>query len=161
VTQFDIEVNVLESRCDFIVFWLSFVSNLYLFDCEFVVSAAVFAELSCQDCKTDFALHQICACNFNKDILCVKTDFCCLRVNDWGKREDLTIFVIENGVLFVTLQNRQELLHLHVSLENLKKLLSVHALSLLKSLKNDILRRDRLICDWRITCKLIQVMSTH
>jgi len=49
VAEFHIEVNVLKGGRDFIVFWFGLISYLNLLNCEFVVSRAILAKLSCQN----------------------------------------------------------------------------------------------------------------
>ncbi len=74
MAKFNFEINVLQSRGDFTVLWLGFIGDLDLFYGELVISRAILTELGCHNSKANLALHQIGACNFNKNVLSVETD---------------------------------------------------------------------------------------
>ena len=155
MAKFNFEVNVLEWRCDFVIFRLCFICNFDLLNSKLAITLAILAELGSKNRKTNLAFHEVCSSDFNKHILSIESDFSRLWVDDGRQRKYLTVFVIKNGVLLVTLQNRKELFHFHVTFEDFKELLSIHAFWLLKSLEYNVLGRYCFISNWRVTCKLI------
>lgn len=125
------------------------------------VTGAVLAELGCHNSEANFSFHEIGSCNFNEDVLGIKGNFSGFGIDNWGQGEDLSIFVIENRVLIMSLKNWQELLHLHVGLKKLKKFYNVHSLGLLKGLEHNVFRCDSLVCDGRVVGKFVKIVSAH
>lgn len=161
MADLDLEAIIVKLWCDFTLFWLSLVGYLDLLNCEAIVRGAVLAELGSKNCETNLTLHEVGARYLNEHILGVEADFGLLTVYDRGQRQHLPILVVEDRVLIKTIQDWDELLHLHVRLKHFKQFLRIHALSLLESLELDIFRRYCLIGYRCIRRKFIQVMSSH
>ena len=114
VADLDLETVIVKLWCDFTLFWLSLVGYLDLLNSEAIVRGAVLAELGSKNCETNLTLHEVGARYLNEHILGVEADFGLLTVYDRGQRQHLPILVIEDRVLIKTIQDWDELLHLHV-----------------------------------------------
>jgi len=152
---------VVKLRGDLVVARVMLVLNLNLLNSVLTVSSAVLAELAGQHSQADLGFHEVSARDLDEDILCVQSDFSSLAVDNWRQGKHLACAVVEDWIAFEGLQDRSELLHLHVGLEDFKKLAGIHAFLLLQRLEHDILRFASLVSNGCVRCKLVQIVRAH
>ena len=140
------------------LFWV-LVVNLHLLNSELRVALAVRRELTSEHCEAHLELMQVSACHLDQHVSCIHRDLSRIWVNDGWQWENLSLRVVEDGVLGLILDNMQILLQLLVLFQNLEKLSCVHLLSLLEGAENDVLRGTCLVGDRAL--HLVVVVGAH
>ena len=161
MVELDFEVGVSHCWCDLGFFGCVIVCDFNLLHSVLAVTRAVLAELGRHNSEANFSFHEIGSCNFNEDVFGIKGNFSGFGIDNWGQGEDLSVLVVENGVLIMSLKNWQELLHLHVGLKKLEKFYSVHSLGLLQGLEHNVFRCDGLVCNGRVTGEFVKIVGAH
>ena len=135
------------------------VKDFNLLNGELGVSLAMLGELASEDSQANLELAKISAGHFDKNVLGVQGDLCCVRVYDWRKGQDSALGIVEDWELRLIFYDVQVLLKLLILLQYLKELGSIHLLSLLKSTEHDILRSTSFISNRSL--HLIIIVGSH
>lgn len=97
--------------------------------------------------------------HLNENVLSVKRNLGCFRVNDGRQRKNLALSIIEDWIERLILNNAEELLEFLVTFKFLEQLLSIHGFSLLECLENNILRLSGFVGNWPLN--FVVIMSPH
>lgn len=133
--------------------------NFHLLDCELVVTGTVRGELASENSEANLNLVEVCSSDLDEDVLGILGDLGSLTIDNGWEGEDLTLAVIEDGVVSLAFNDVKELLKLLIFLQVLEKLLSIHLNSLLKCLEDNILGCAGLVTHGE--SDLVSIMGSH
>ena len=159
VLKLHIEVEVAHGGSQLVFGGVCLVIDLDLLDLVLPLALAVLTELGSNHSQANLSLLDVGASDLDENVASVECDLCLIRVDDRRQGQNLSVLVVEDGVLVEWLKNWQELLHFDVILEDGEELVRVHLAVLLQSLENDFARRKRLVSNR--SSELVQIMGTH